>query len=144
MPVTFSSYRLGPGQRVSYKKVPPPWDWLLRRENELEPRRSRSQIIFAVLVPPLYVAVQAPAHRYKMIIFLPEVSKQLYKQSSKYLHSYNVLLLVKYFYSRTKCAFVLGGIFPTRCTWGDRGHGQDIAKNSKMSLEDLFPRKVLF
>ena len=61
MPVTFSSYRLGPGQRVSYKTVPPPWDWLLRRENELEPRRSRSQIIFAVLVPPLYVAVQAPA-----------------------------------------------------------------------------------
>ena len=61
MPVTFSSYRLGPGQRVSYKTVPPPWDWLIRRENELEPRRSRSQIIFAVLVPPLYVAVQAPA-----------------------------------------------------------------------------------
>ena len=61
MPVTLSSYRLGPGQRVSYKTVPPPWDWLLRRENELEPRRSRSQIIFAVLVPPLYVAVQAPA-----------------------------------------------------------------------------------
>ena len=61
MPVTFSSYRLGPGQRVSYKTVPPPWDWLLRRENELEPRRSRSQIIFAVLVPPLFVAVQAPA-----------------------------------------------------------------------------------
>ena len=61
MPVTFSSYRLGPGQRVSYKAVPPLWDWLLRRENELEPRRSRSQIIFAVLVPPLYVAVQAPA-----------------------------------------------------------------------------------
>ena len=61
MPVTFSSYRVGPGQRVSYKTVPPPWDWLLRRENELEPRRSRSQIIFAVLVPPLYVAVQAPA-----------------------------------------------------------------------------------
>ena len=61
MPVTFSSYRLGPGQRVSYKTVPPPWDWLLRRENELGPRRSKSQIIFAVLVPPLYVAVQAPA-----------------------------------------------------------------------------------
>ena len=61
MPVTFSSYRLGPGQRVSYETVPPPWDWLLRRENELEPRRSRSQIIFAVLVPPLYIAVQAPA-----------------------------------------------------------------------------------
>ena len=31
----------------------PPWDWLLRRENELGPRSSRSQIIFAVLVPPL-------------------------------------------------------------------------------------------
>ena len=61
MPVTFSSYRLGPGQRVSNKTVPPPWDWLLRRENELGPRRSRSQIIFAVLVPPFYVAVQAPA-----------------------------------------------------------------------------------
>ena len=61
MPVTFSSYRLGPGQRASYKTVPPPWDWLLRRENELGPRRSRSQITFAVLVPPLYVAVQAPA-----------------------------------------------------------------------------------
>ena len=61
MPVTFSSYRLGPGQRASYKTVPPSWDWLLRRENELGPRRSRSQIIFAVLVPPLYVAVQAPA-----------------------------------------------------------------------------------
>ena len=61
MPVTFSSYRLGPGQRASYKTVPPPWDWLLRRENELGPRRSRSQIIFAVLVPPLYVVVQAPA-----------------------------------------------------------------------------------
>ena len=61
MPVTFSSYRLGPGQRASYKTVPPPWDWLLRRENELGPRRSKSQIIFAVLVPPLYVAVQAPA-----------------------------------------------------------------------------------
>ena len=61
MPVTFSSYRLGPGQRVSNKTVPPPWDWLLRRENELGPRRSKSQIIFAVLVPPLYVAVQAPA-----------------------------------------------------------------------------------
>ena len=61
MPVTFSSYRLGPGQRVSYKTVPPPWDWLLRRENELGPRRSKSQIIFAVLVPPLYVAVQAQA-----------------------------------------------------------------------------------
>ena len=61
MPVTFGSYRLGPGQRASYKTVPPPWDWLLRRENELGPRRSRSQIIFAVLVPPLYVAVQAPA-----------------------------------------------------------------------------------
>ena len=59
MPVTFSSYR--PGQRVSYKTVPPPWDWLLRRENELGPRISKSQIIFAVLVPPLYVAVQAPA-----------------------------------------------------------------------------------
>ena len=61
MPVTFSSYRLGPGQRVSNKTVPPPWDWLLRRENELGPRRSKSRIIFAVLVPPLYVAVQAPA-----------------------------------------------------------------------------------
>ena len=61
MPVTFSSYRLGPGQRVSNETVPPPWDWLLRRENELGPRRSRSQIIFAVLVPPFYVAVQAPA-----------------------------------------------------------------------------------
>ena len=61
MPVTFSSYRPGPGQRASYKTVPPPWDWLLRRENELGPRRSKSQIIFAVLVPPLYVAVQAPA-----------------------------------------------------------------------------------
>ena len=61
MPVTFSSYRLGPGQRASYKTVPPPWDWLLRRENELGPRRSRSQITFAVLVPPLYVAVEAPA-----------------------------------------------------------------------------------
>ena len=61
MPVTFSSYRLGPGQRVSNKTVPPPWDWLLRRENELGPRRSKSQIIFAVLVPPFYVAVQAPA-----------------------------------------------------------------------------------
>ena len=61
MPVILSSYRLGPGQRASYKTVPPPWDWLLRRENELGPRRSRSQIIFAVLVPPLYVAVQAPA-----------------------------------------------------------------------------------
>ena len=61
MPVTFSSYRLGPGQRASYKTVPPPWDWLLRRKNELGPRRSKSQIIFAVLVPPLYVAVQAPA-----------------------------------------------------------------------------------
>ena len=60
MPVTFSSYRLGPGQRASNKTVPPPWDWLLRRENELGPRRSRSQITFAVLVPPLYVAVQAP------------------------------------------------------------------------------------
>ena len=61
MPVTFSSYRLGPGQRVSNKTVPPPWDWLLRRENELGPRRSKSRIIFAVLVPPLYVAVQEPA-----------------------------------------------------------------------------------
>ena len=61
MPVTFSNYRLGPGQRVSNKTVPPPWDWLLRRENELGPRRSKSQIIFAVLVPPFYVAVQAPA-----------------------------------------------------------------------------------
>ena len=61
MPVTFSSYRLGPGQRVSNKTVPPPWDWLFRRENELGPRRSKSRIIFAVLVPPLYVAVQAPA-----------------------------------------------------------------------------------
>ena len=61
MPVILSSYRLGPGQRASYKTVPPPWDWLLRRENELGPRRSKSQIIFAVLVPPLYVAVQAPA-----------------------------------------------------------------------------------
>ena len=61
MPVILSSYRLGPGQRASYKTVPAPWDWLLRRENELGPRRSRSQIIFAVLVPPLYVAVQAPA-----------------------------------------------------------------------------------
>ena len=61
MPVILSSYRLGPGQRVSNKTVPPPWDWLLRRENELGPRRSKSQIIFAVLVPPLYVAVQAPA-----------------------------------------------------------------------------------
>ena len=79
-----------------------------------------------------------------MIIFLPEVSKQLYKQSSKYLHSYNVLLLVKYFYSRTKCAFVLGGYSQQGVPGGDRGHGQDIAKNSKMSLEDLFPRKLLF
>ena len=61
MPVILSSYRLGPGQRASYKTVPPPWDWLLRRENELGPRRSKSQIIFAVLVPPFYVAVQAPA-----------------------------------------------------------------------------------
>ena len=61
MPVTFSSYRLGPGQRVSNKTVPPPWDWLLRRENELGPRRSKSRITFAVLVPPFYVAVQAPA-----------------------------------------------------------------------------------
>ena len=61
MPVILSSYRLGPGQRASYKTVPPPWDWLLRRQNELGPRRSKSQIIFAVLVPPLYVAVQAPA-----------------------------------------------------------------------------------
>ena len=34
MPVSFGNYRLGPGQRVSYKTVPPPWDWLLRRENE--------------------------------------------------------------------------------------------------------------
>ena len=59
-----------------------------------------------------------------MIFFLPEVSKQLWRQSSKYLHSYNILLLAKYFYSRTKCAFVLGGIFLTRCTWGgNRSHG---------------------
>ena len=69
MPVTFSSYRLGPGQRVSNKTVPPPWDWLLRRENELGPRRSKSRIIFAVLVPPLYVAVQAPA----LIVTIPSL-----------------------------------------------------------------------
>ena len=43
-----------------------------------------------------------------MVIFLPEVSKQLWRQSSKYLHSYNILLLAKYFFSRTKSAFVLG------------------------------------
>ena len=59
-----------------------------------------------------------------MIFFLPEVSKQLWRQSSKYLHSYNILLLAKYFYSRTKCAFVLGGLFLRRCTWGgNRSHG---------------------
>ena len=46
------------------------------------------------------------------------MSKQLWRQSSKYLHLYNILLLAKYFHSRTKSAFVLEGIFPTRCTWG--------------------------
>ena len=74
MPVTFSSYRLGPGQRVSNKTVPPPWDWLLRRENELGPRRSKSRIIFAVLVPPLYVAVQAPALIVTLHHFFEKVS----------------------------------------------------------------------
>ena len=32
------------------------------------------------------------------------------RESSKYIHSYNILLLVKCFYTRTKCAFVLGEI----------------------------------
>ena len=45
----------------------------------------------------------------KLGYFLPEVSKQLQRQSSKYIHSYNNLLLVRYFCLRTICAFVLGG-----------------------------------
>ena len=89
MPVTFSSYRLGPSQRVSNKTVPPPWDWLLRRENELGPRRSKSQIILAVLVPPLYVAVQAPALivTLKLIFWRPQrdrlgkLSRAVFKRS---------------------------------------------------------------
>ena len=58
MPVIFSSYRLGPGQRASYKTVPPPWDWLPWRENELGPWRSKSRIIYTVLVPPPLVSVK--------------------------------------------------------------------------------------
>ena len=38
----------------------------------------------------------------------PTKSGFLNTQSSKYLHSYNILL-VKYFYSKTKCGFVFGG-----------------------------------
>ena len=89
MPVTFSSYRLGPGQRVSYKTVPPPWDWLLRRENELEPRRSRSQIIFAVLVPPLYVAVQAPA----LIVTVQAVSIRATLQNCSFPNFFSVFTM---------------------------------------------------
>ena len=44
-----------------------------------------------------------------MLIFLPEEAKQLSRQSSKYIHSYNIPLLGNYFYSKTKGAFVLGG-----------------------------------
>ena len=89
MPVILSSYRLGPGQRASYKTVPPPWDWLLRRENELGPRRSKSQIIFAVLVPPLYVAVQAPA----LIVTVQAISTRKDKR----------------FEAPNKCFLVIGG-----------------------------------
>ena len=58
MPVILSSYRLGPGQRASYKTVPPPWDWHPWRQNELGPWRSKSRIIFTVLVPPPLVSVK--------------------------------------------------------------------------------------
>ena len=58
MPVILSSYRLGPGQRASYKTVPPPWDWLPWRQTELGPWRSKSRIIFTVLVPPPLVSVK--------------------------------------------------------------------------------------
>ena len=88
MPVTFSSYRLGPGQRVSNKTVPPPWDWLLRRENELGPRRSKSRIIFAVLVPPLYVAVQAPA------LIVTHVLKKESERASRYCFKIKIEYLI--------------------------------------------------
>ena len=58
MPVNFSSYRLGPGQRASFETVPPLWDWLLWRQNELGPWRSKSRITFTVLVPPTLVSVK--------------------------------------------------------------------------------------
>ena len=92
MPVTFSSYRLGPGQRVSNKTVPPPWDWLLRRENELGPRRSKSRIIFAVLVPPLYVAVQAPA----LNVTQQNKRNVLYAELFKDIVKYNPLCSVSF------------------------------------------------
>ena len=55
-----------------------------------------------------------------MEILLPEMSKQSWSQSSKYLHSYNILLLAKYFYSRTKLAFVLGGYSQQGVPGGNR------------------------
>ena len=42
--------------------------------------------------------------------FLPEVSKQLWRQSSKYSHSYDILLLAKCFYSENVLSCWGGGI----------------------------------
>ena len=51
-------------------------------------------------------------------IFLPEVSKQLWRQSSKYLHSYNILLLAKYFLFKNKMCFRVGGDIPNKVYLG--------------------------
>ena len=48
------------------------------------------------------------------------MSKQLHRQSSKYSHSYNILLLVKYFPPRIKMFDRVGEGFEIRCNWGIR------------------------
>ena len=64
-----------------------------------------------------------------MVIFLLEVSKQLYRQFSKYLVLHKVLFLVESFSSRIKCAFVMRWDSKQGVPWEIEKHGPHILFN---------------